>query len=274
MNILVAGGTGTIGRAVCEELIAHGIGNVYVLSRDDSKQAAMRIDVPQAIYRIGDITHVEDCMEVCEDVRAQLVVNCAALKHVDACEQNPTFAQRVNHKAAKVFYRYCRKNGAARFLQVSTDKAVEPMSVLGTTKMMAERDLLKRPGVVVVRFGNVIGSRGSILDVAHRQIAQTGALWVTSEKMMRYWIDVQSAAKFIVDVLLNGEPHRVHVPQMQERLLVDVLQEKYPGIPVKITHPALGEKIREKLWWDYEDPKTGVHCCPKEDGGTSRCRVR
>ncbi len=252
-NLLVAGGTGSIGSAVIEAVMDTWDGDIWCMSRDDSKQAMWRGKWHSAVnFVIGDVRIPEDCKDVIRKAKVDFIVNCAALKHVLACERNPRVAYDINAKGA--FNLWAAAEGCEHFLQVSTDKAVYPTSVLGTTKAEAERILLQYPNVSVVRFGNVVDSRGSVLPIARKQLAEKGYVEVTDKRMKRWWIDITDAAAFIIHVLDKGLVGQVNVPScMKEIKLVDFLRMKLgKRIKIRYTKPIVGEKLREKLWWAHE----------------------
>ena len=245
MRWLITGGTGTIGRAVASAL--HPSKNhIYVMSRDDTKQCAMKMDLPDAYYIIGDVTRLEDCERAMLKAKPDRVIHCAALKHVPACEENPEFATRVNVGGTINMLRASYNN--SEFTLISTDKAVHPVSVLGFTKALAERHTLEMSGSIV-RFGNVMGSRGSLLAIAKRQIREHGHLLVTHKDMVRYWITDKDAAISIIRPINRCE---IRVPEMKERLVVNVLKEYFPKAKIKFTEPRFGEKMREELRWEWE----------------------
>lgn len=257
---LVTGGTGTIGKALVPKLMDMGY-IVYVMSRDDSKQAEMRIDFPDVRFMIGDITNTSDICAVMDNAEPELVVNAAALKHVPACEDTPEVAMRINTAGACNVYRAACEYGSERFIQISTDKAVYPISVLGMTKAMAERSLsvMSRVGMnaplAVCRLGNVIGSRGSILATATRQLKEFGYVPITNFEMRRYWISDTDTAEYIGSVAAIEEPAKfsgVHVPVMLEERVVDMIKRHLGDVPMKEVGARFGEKLQEDLLWPWE----------------------
>ena len=250
MKMIVTGGTGSIGKVVCEELLKRNIIPI-VLSRNDSSQEELKIQHPEIQFVIGDVTRPEDCRKVFRDEEWSDVIHCAALKHVPHCEENPEQASRVNFDGTVNMFRERR----SAFVLVSTDKAVNPINVLGFTKAMAERYVLKNGSHWdrVVRLGNVIKSRGSILNVAATHLKEKGFIPVTNFSMRRFWISDKEAAKCIVDAALENDMPKVVVPKMEEELLVYTLKKHFgDDVPMKEVGARFGEKIREETHWPWE----------------------
>ncbi|MDB4311931.1 polysaccharide biosynthesis protein [bacterium] len=246
MGYLITGGTGTLGSCVIRELVRRGEKRIYSMSRDDSKQAEARLEFPGVTYLCGDVTNYEDCRRMHDLVYPTNIVHTAALKHVPACEENPEYAMRQNFIGAVNMHRAC--SPALKFTQISTDKAVHPIGVLGFTKAMAERHILKSNYGTIVRLGNVINSRGSILQLAAKQLEEHGCIFITDIEMERYWITDQEAANFI----LADHIERVAVPEMQKRKVVNVIRDAYPDAKFEVIGKKFGEKLDEQVRWEWE----------------------
>lgn len=259
MRYLVTGGTGTIGSAVIDELLGpnYDSGNeVWCMSRDDTKQAELGFKHPMVRFLIGDVSDIRDCERVIYSSLPHIVIHCAALKHVPACEANIEAAVRINfHGTVNILTSWGKSAlpvDKHRFVFISTDKSVNPVSVLGMTKYLAERFVHDFDGACTVRFGNVLASRGSILPIARRHLAEHGAVLLTSPEMSRYWIDAERAAKFIVETPKHPISQKLFVPQMVERKVIDVIREHLGDVPVKIVGARFGEKLREDIKWPWE----------------------
>jgi len=255
MKILMLGGTGTIGSAATEELVRRGHA-VTAASRDDTKLALLAERLCGVDTRICDVTYVDDLFDIFSD-KWDFVVNAAALKHVVYCERFPLAAFRVNSVAAHSVASFCA-HARIPYLFISTDKAVQPVSVLGRSKMRGE-EATRSYGGHVVRFGNVLGSRGSVLPIWQEQLERRGKLRLTSVDMVRWWIALKDAASFIANVVENPGPNPLHVPGpdvMFEMPVLKVMQLAFgPEVPYEIVKPGTGEKLHEELYWPHERPE-------------------
>jgi len=257
--IMVLGATGTIGSEVVRQALLRGR-DVLAVGRNEEKLACQSVRQPGAAWVHADLTHEGDRLDAWDKLgiisQCEGVVNCAAMKHVGYCEANERAAIRINYRAAQWFAVQAAESNV-KYVYVSTDKAVNPTSALGRTKRSGEAATLATPMGQVVRFGNILGSSGSVLPLWHEQMAREGRLKITDMKMMRYWIDVQNAAVFILDVLdgrLNS-PIRIHVPEnlMVRMRVIDVMRIAFgPDVPFDVVAPKAGEKIDEELYTDAE----------------------
>jgi len=189
--------------------------------------------------------------------------NCAALKHVPFCEENVINAVYTNILGLENILRACKLNMVQFFIHVSTDKAVQPTSVMGATKLIGERLCLSKDWftmVSVVRFGNVFGSRGSLIPVIERNLMDGKVVPLTDERMKRYFITVEKAAQFIINAMKIMDGGEIFVPEMKELFITDVIDEviRESGIPpsevtIDIIGKRPGEKLRERLMTTEEE---------------------
>lgn len=204
-------------------------------------------------YILGDIRDFELVLRA--SYCADYVFNCAAIKHVSICEDNPEYAYDVNVNGLLNILDAMPTN----FVQVSTDKAVEPTSVMGTTKKLGEKLVLTR-GYSFVRFGNVLGSRGSIVPIVIDKLKNGRLIPLTHPEMSRYFITLKEAAKFIIDTALYKEMGFGYVPKLKQVKIIDMINEiaKEEGYNIGDYHIEIigrtpGEKLVEKLISDTED---------------------
>jgi UDP-N-acetylglucosamine 4,6-dehydratase/5-epimerase len=262
-TVLVTGGTGSIGSEVVRRLLQLGPRAVRVLSRDDSKQFELADELrdrPELRMLIGDVRSRERVSRAMSGV--ELVIHAAAMKHVPACEFNPFEATETNVRGTQNVVEAAIDSGVERVLTVSTDKAVDPTNVMGATKLLAERlmsgaELYKGASparFASVRFGNVIGSRGSIVPLILRQVARGGPVTVTDPDMTRYLMPLGEAANLCLTAMerMNGgEVFILKMPRVRIGDLVDVLVEAYAGRfgyrPDQIAVEQIGMRAGEKF---------------------------
>lgn len=266
-TVLVTGGTGSIGSEVVRRLLDAGPRALRVLSRDDSKQfelAQELRDRPELRMLIGDVRSRERVARAMSGV--DLVVHAAAMKHVPACEFNPFEATETNVRGTQNVVEAAIDANVDRVLTVSTDKAVDPTNVMGATKLLSERLMAsaelykgpKRSRFASVRFGNVIGSRGSIVPLILGQVARGGPVTVTDPDMTRYLMPLGTAAALCLTALERMEGSEVFIlkmPRVRIGDLVEVLVDAYAPrfgfrtaeIDVERIGVRPGEKVDEAL---------------------------
>ena len=238
-TVLVTGGTGSIGSEIVRNLLPLSPRAVRVVSRDDTKQFELQQKHPDAgalRMLIGDIRSRDRMTRAMAGV--DLVFHAAALKHVPACEFNPFEATETNVRGAQNVVEAALDAGVQRVLGISTDKAVDPTNVMGATKLLAERLLSAAENYkgaaptrfASVRFGNVIGSRGSLVPLIHAQVAAGGPVTITDPEMTRYLMPVNDAVRLCFDAMermQGGEVFILKMPRVRVGDLVDVLVEAY-----------------------------------------------
>ena len=264
---LVTGGTGSIGGAIVEALLEGAPKSVRVLSRDDTKQFELahkhRGDARLRML-IGDIRSRERMTRALAGV--DFVFHAAAMKHVPACEFNPFEASETNVRGTQNVVEAAIDEGVDRMLTISTDKAVDPTNVMGATKLLAERLMSAaesykggaRTRFASVRFGNVIGSRGSIVPLVWGQVARGGPVTVTEPEMTRYLMPIGDAVRLCfsaMERMEGGEVFILKMPRVRVGDLLDVLIEAYAPafgykptqIPIEMIGARPGEKRDEVL---------------------------
>jgi UDP-N-acetylglucosamine 4,6-dehydratase/5-epimerase len=266
-RVLVTGGTGSIGSAIVEALLAQRPSVVRVLSRDDTKQfeLAQRHRTDAALRMlIGDVRSRERLQRAMSGI--EVVFHAAAMKHVPACEFNPFEATETNVRGTQNVVEAAIDADVEKVITISTDKAVDPSNVMGATKLLAERlmsaaETYKGPvqtHFASVRFGNVIGSRGSIVPLIRGQVARGGPVTVTDPEMTRYLMPIGDAVRLCfvaVERMTGGEVFILKMPRVRTGDLVEVLVEAYAPqfgyrpdeIETEVIGARPGEKTHEVL---------------------------
>lgn len=241
MTTLVTGGTGSFGHAYVKRHVHHE--RIRVLSRDEEKQRAMAAQHPEVEFVIGDIRDAETVWRAMRGI--DRVFHAAALKQVPSCEFQPMEAVRTNIVGTDNVCQAAADAGA-RVVLLSTDKAVEPVGVMGGSKFLAEA-VATVHGFNVVRYGNVIGSRGSIIPVWREQVAAGDPITVTDPAMTRFVITLDEALD-LLEVAMEAEPTGSIFVKRSPAATVEQLARCYaPGHPVRVIGVRPGEKMREHL---------------------------
>jgi UDP-N-acetylglucosamine 4,6-dehydratase len=259
--ILVTGGTGSFGKAFVRRVLdEHEPATIRIYSRDELKQYDMQRafdDDPRLRFLIGDVRSAERLAVALRGV--DVVIHAAALKQVPACEYNPFEAVQTNIHGAENLVTAAIANDVPRTLALSTDKAVNPVNLYGATKLCAEKIVTQgnvyagdgRSRFASVRYGNVVGSRGSVIPLFKRQ-AIAGELSITDESMTRFWITLDQAVDFVIsclDLMQGGETFIPRIPSMRVTDIADALA---PDVPRRIVGIRPGEKVHEVLLTEDE----------------------
>lgn len=256
MNILISGGTGSFGKAVLRVLLHHhNYDKVIIFSRDELKQHELQQMYPEEKYPtvrffLGDIRDVKRLKRALKDV--DHVIHAAALKQVPAAEYNPTEAIKTNIMGAVNLIEACIDCGVKKVIGLSTDKAVNPINLYGATKLCMEKLLVagnhysNKTLFSVVRYGNVAGSRGSVIPLFKKQ-AETGHLTVTHPDMTRFWITLNKAVDFVLLRLGDMRGGEIFVPTMPSMNILDLAEAIAPDANISMTGIRAGEKMHETL---------------------------
>jgi UDP-N-acetylglucosamine 4,6-dehydratase len=254
--VLVTGGTGSFGKKFIRVMLEeHHPAKLIVFSRDELKQHEMRVggyDHPSLRYFIGDVRDVERLRRAMHGV--DIVIHAAALKQVPACEYNPLEAIKTNILGSSNVIEAALDMGVKKVVALSTDKAVNPVNLYGTTKLAAEKLFVQSnayaAGTITrfscVRYGNVVGSRGSVVPIFLQQ-RQNGKLTITDERMTRFWLTLEQGVRFVIRCA--GEMHggEVFVPKIPSMKIVDLAQAIAPGAQLETVGIRPGEKLHEVL---------------------------
>jgi UDP-N-acetylglucosamine 4,6-dehydratase len=254
--VLVTGGTGSFGKKFIEILLKeYNPAKIIVFSRDELKQHEMRVssfNQPNIRYFIGDVRDRERMFRASYGV--DIVIHAAALKQVPACEYNPMEAIKTNILGSSNVVDAALENGVEKVLALSTDKAVNPVNLYGATKLAAEKLLIqsnayaggRKTRISCVRYGNVVGSRGSVVPLFLRQRA-SGKLTITDERMTRFWISLEQGVRFVIRCVEQMQGGEVFVPKIPSMTMLDLAKAIAPEAEVEIIGIRPGEKLHEVL---------------------------
>lgn len=252
-RILITGAAGSIGSELVRQL--HKDNSVYCLDFNESGLADLMEELGVK-GRVGDIRNEITVRDVFSDFKPQMVFHAAAYKHVSAMELVPREAVETNIIGTLNVIEYAKRwECVEKFVFISTDKAVQSTSVMGATKRVGE--IITRnqgKGFIVVRFGNVLGSRGSVIPIWQRQINQNKALTVTDEKMTRYMMTIQDACALVIEAATKGEGGEIMCLDMGKKVnVLDLAQKilmesgKNPNENIKLIGVRKGEQLTEEL---------------------------
>lgn len=254
-SVLVTGGTGSFGQAFVKHLLSnHNPKRVVVFSRDELKQfeMAQQVDAPQLRYFIGDVRDEARLERALEGI--DTVVHAAAMKQVVAAEYNPIECIKTNVMGAENIINASINMGVKRVLALSTDKAVNPLNLYGATKLCSDKlfvaanHLSKQEGTKfsVVRYGNVIGSRGSVIPF-FKNLRSTGKLPITDPRMTRFWLTLNDGVKFVEDCIVRMNGGEVFIPKISSMLITDLAKAIAPECELENIGIRPGEKLHEML---------------------------
>jgi len=254
--VLVTGGTGSFGKMFIRIMLnEYHPAKLIVYSRDELKQHEMRVagyDHPTLRYFIGDVRDVQRLTRAFHGVN--IVIHAAALKQVPACEYNPMEAIKTNILGSSNVVEAALDSGVHRVLALSTDKAVNPINLYGATKLAAEKLLVQSNAYAggtatrfsCVRYGNVVGSRGSVVPIFIKQ-RQNGKVTVTDERMTRFWISLEQGVRFVIRCTEQMHGGEVFVPRLPSMNMMDLAHAIAPQAKVDIIGIRPGEKLHEVL---------------------------
>lgn len=257
--VLITGGTGSFGTAFSKYLIDHRPKKLIIFSRDWLKQKHLKDELgnlPWVRFFIGDVRDKDRLVRAFKGV--DIVVHAAAIKDLPTCEYNPSEAMLTNVTGSQNVIDACIECGVSKSILISTDKAVNPINTYGTSKALAEKlwvnankysadDNIK---FSVCRYGNVVGSAGSIVPVWQKLIAQGAQeLPVTDERMTRFWMPMETAVKFVSDSIEFMQGGEIFVPKMPSIRIVDLCEAF--GMPYNVVGIREGEKLHEELEQGY-----------------------
>lgn len=268
-KILVTGGTGSFGHQIVDRLMKENPAEIRIFSRDEKKQYDMQFEYrgnSKLRFIVGDVRNKESLMNAMREV--DIVFHAAALKQVPSCEYNPFEAVKTNTSGAQNVIESALFHNVEKVIAISTDKAVEPVNVMGMTKAIQERLITsanvhrdgKRTIFACVRYGNVLGSRGSVIPVFRNQIDSGLNLTLTDKAMTRFILTLDNAIDLVfksVEYALGGEIFVLKIPAHTVTDLAEVMIEA-SGKKLKITETGIrpGEKIHETLVSPTESIRT------------------
>jgi len=256
-SILVTGGTGSFGRAFLAEVLAnHNPQRVAIFSRDELKQYEMKqhyLDDDRVRFFLGDIRDRDRLRMAMNGV--DYVVHAAALKQVDTAEYNPMEFVKTNILGSENVLTTAIDDGVKKIVALSTDKASSPINLYGATKLTADKLFIsgnhysyaRGTKFAVVRYGNVMASRGSVIPYWRELAAQGKPLPITDRRMTRFWITLQQAVDFVIDSLSIMDGGELYVPRIPSMKLTDLAEAIAPGAELTEIGIRPGEKLHEEM---------------------------
>ncbi|QMU80507.1 UDP-N-acetylglucosamine 4,6-dehydratase (inverting) [Streptacidiphilus sp. PB12-B1b] len=254
-SVLVTGGTGSFGEVFVRRVLAEFCPRrLTVLSRDEFKQFQMaeRVNGPTVRYVVGDVRDPSRLQRVFADV--DVVIHTAAMKQVPTAEFNPIECIRTNVLGAENVINAAIDAGVERVVALSTDKATNPINLYGATKLCSDKLFIAANGLSgqtgtrfsVVRYGNVVGSRGSVIPF-FKERRRSGKLPITDTRMTRFWITIENGVEFVLRVLSMMNCGEVFIPKQPSMRMVDLASAVGPGCEQQVIGVRPGEKIHEVL---------------------------
>jgi UDP-N-acetylglucosamine 4,6-dehydratase len=255
LTVLLTGGTGSFGRKFTEILLVeHRPKKLIIFSRDELKQHEMRqvYNDERLRYFIGDVRDKERLYRAVQGV--DVIIHAAALKQVPSCEYNPFEAVKTNILGASNIIDSAIDAGIKTVLALSTDKAVNPINLYGATKLVAEKLFVQGNAYAgadgtrfsCVRYGNVVGSRGSVIPIFQQQCAD-GKITITDERMTRFWITLEQGVRFVIKCIGLMQGGEVFVPKIPSMRISDLADAIAPDCDRRIVGIRPGEKLHEVL---------------------------
>jgi FlaA1/EpsC-like NDP-sugar epimerase len=265
--VLITGAAGTVGQELIRQLLALNPAEVRAMDNNETELFFLGEQYREThglSVHLGDVRDARKLENICDGV--EIIFHAAALKHVGLSEQNPFDAVQTNILGVKNVVQAARRQGVGRVLFTSSDKAVNPTNVMGTTKLMGER-LITAANIInhsssqrfsSVRFENVIGSRGSVVPIFAEQIRQSGPVTITDPNMTRFFMTLEEAVKLVLKACVmacGGEVFVTKMPVMRipdlARAMIDLLGPEYgfgsEQIPIRFVGVRAGEKLYEEL---------------------------
>lgn len=259
-TVLITGGTGSLGRALTNKLLHSDAGAIRIFSRNESNQIKMEseFDDKRLRFFVGDIRDSERLFSALEDV--DIVFHAAALKHVPKIEYNPFESIKTNVIGSQNVIDNSLRQNVDKVICVGTDKAVSPLNTYGATKLLMEKLFVSannyintekhRTRFVAVRYGNVLGSSGSVIPKFIEQIKNDKPLTITDLKMTRFTITMDEALEFILNATMTGKGSEIFIPKLKSyemSVLIEALGELCGKTSHEITGIRPGEKLHETL---------------------------
>lgn len=262
--VLVTGAGGTIGSEIVRQVLDAGACQVLMVERGENALYEMCeevMDSGRVIPLMSDINEPEKIAKILEKYKPQVVLHAAAYKHLPMCEMNVDEAWRNNTQGTEGLVAVVKRANIEKCVMISTDKAVNPSSVMGRSKLAAEKPVLEN-GYTVVRFGNVLGSSGSVVPKWERQILRGGPVTITDRRMTRYFMTVQEAVGLVLVASTMESGHIYTLDMGKPVRLLDLAEEMirqagfrpYRDIDIVFTGIRPGEKLNEELGLDQAKP--------------------
>lgn len=249
MKILLTGGTGSLGNALTKRLLKAGH-SVTIYSRDEYKQHNMKslFNNKKLSFIVGDIRDEQKTIDSFKGV--DYVIHAAALKHVYIGEEEPDEVIKTNILGSLNVIRACKVNNVKKAILVATDKACHPTTLYGATKMIAEKSFIaankdSKTLFACVRYGNVVGSRGSVIEYILKEKPES--INITDYKMTRFWLSLEQAVDLVLLALKKAKKGEIFVPMAPASKISDMFKWLQPDIKIKETGMIAGEKLHESM---------------------------
>ncbi|MFN5679751.1 MAG: polysaccharide biosynthesis protein [Flavobacteriia bacterium] len=266
-TVLVTGAAGSIGSGLATALLQHGVGQLILLDQAETALFELEQHFKQQTsttfieYAIGDICDQQRMRKLFEQYTPQIIFHAAAYKHVPLMETNPAEAIRNNIGGTQIMAQLAAEFGAGQFIMISTDKAVNPTNVMGASKRIAEMlvttlNETQRTAYITTRFGNVLGSNGSVIPLFEKQIASGGPVTLTDERITRFFMTIPEACQLVLEAAVMGNGGEIFVFDMGSPVKILDLAKKmiqlsglrpYADIDIKVTGLRPGEKLYEEV---------------------------
>ena len=254
-SVLVTGGTGSFGKNFVQRLMKDDVvSKIIVFSRDELKQFEMQsgLHSSKLRYFLGDVRDYQRLKQATTGV--DVIVHAAAIKQIAAAEYNPMEAIKTNILGAENIVNVAIENNVSKVIALSTDKAANPANLYGATKLCSDKLMVagnilagkRSVRFSVVRYGNVLGSRGSVIPFFKEQI-KNGFLPITDINMTRFWLTIDEGVQFVLDSLSRMHGGEIFVPKIPSFKVVDVATVISPNSPIKIIGIRPGEKLHEVM---------------------------
>ena len=253
--VMITGGTGSFGKKLVEKLVSDDqVKKIIVFSRDELKQFEMQslYSSPKLRYFLGDVRDIDRLRQATASV--DIIIHAAALKQIPATEYNPMEAIKTNIIGAENIVNVAIENGVHRVIALSTDKAANPANLYGATKLCSDKLMVagnilagtQDTRFAVVRYGNVLGSRGSVIPYFKEQ-ESSGSLPITDIRMTRFWLTIEDGVEFVLKSLYRMKGGEIFIPKIPSFKVVDVADVVSPNIPKRIIGIRPGEKLHEVM---------------------------
>jgi FlaA1/EpsC-like NDP-sugar epimerase len=258
-RILITGGAGSIGSELARQLYKNN--KIFILDINESSLFDIMSEI-SVFGRIGDITNKETVHDIFSDFKPQVIFHAAALKHVVMCEKYPTECRRTNINGTEYVANEAKKwECLEKFVFISTDKAVNAQSYMGATKRLSEVFVRNQgKGFIVVRFGNVLGSRGSVIPIWQKQIDTGKKITVTDERARRYSMTIEEACELVITAAEHGTGGEIYILDMGEQVNIlelakRIISESRKPAEIEMIGLRSGEALEEKLMFEEEEKR-------------------
>lgn len=267
-TVLITGGTGSFGKQFIKTILEHypQVKRIVIFSRDELKQSELRLNYPQKDYPqlrffIGDVRDRNRMVQACEGI--DVIIHAAAIKQVDTAEYNPTECIRTNVDGAENVIHAALQCGVKEVVALSTDKACAPINLYGATKLTSDKLFTAANNIKgsrnirfsVVRYGNVMGSRGSVIPFFLKKRAE-GVLPITHEEMTRFNISLQDGVNMVMYALEHHLGGEIFVPKIPSYRILDIATAISPECKTKVVGIRPGEKLHEEMITDTDSLNT------------------